>query len=185
MMSDPRFCDIRLETRRLTVRPLRLADAEQLHGVVSQPKVMRFLPEDVMKLAEVREIIEWLESCYRKNRPERILKWTLAIVWNRSSEVIGWCGLGPLDFEPSEIEVFCGLSQSFWGRGIAPEACRELLDYAFKVIGLERVVAVVDPANVQSIRLLEKLGMTLEKTVGILPAEFQHYEDFYFYSAAR
>jgi ribosomal-protein-alanine N-acetyltransferase len=96
--------------------------------------------------------------------------------------VIGWCGLGPLDFDASEIELFCGLSKSCWGKGIAVEACRAMLDYAFGVIGLKRVVAVVDPGNAQSIRLIEKLEMCLEKHIVGLPEEFRHYEGFRYYS---
>jgi ribosomal-protein-alanine N-acetyltransferase len=176
------FRDISLKTERLTIRPFRPADARQLHSIVSQPKVLKFLPEDVMTLEEVRDIIEWLQTCYHQNTPEKIVKWTLGIIWDRTSQLIGWCGLGPLDFSPKEIELFCGLTESYWGRGIAAEACRALLDYAFTTIGLARVVAVVNPENQQSRRLIEKLGMQLEKQVSGLPEEFKHYEDCFYYS---
>jgi hypothetical protein len=64
------FSDITLNTVRLAIRPLRPDDAEQLHSVVSQEEVVRFLPEDVMTLDDVREIIAWLTDCYRQNTPE-------------------------------------------------------------------------------------------------------------------
>lgn len=181
MNSNP-FCDISLKTERLNIRPFRPADAGQLHSVVSQPSVLEFLPEDVMTLEEVNNIIEWLQTCYQRNRPEKIVKWTLGIIWNKTSQVIGWCGLGPLDFSPKETELFCGLSESYWGRGIAVEACRALLDHTFANIGLARIVAVVDPENVRSRSLIAKLGMQLEKQVHGLPKEFQHYEGFLYYS---
>lgn len=181
-MNSDIFRNISLVTERLTIRPFNPADARQLHSIVSQPKVMKFLPEGVMTLEEVRRIIEWLQTCYQQNTPEKIVKWTLGIIWGRTSQVIGWCGLGPLEFSPKEIELFCGLSESYWGRGIAVEACQAVLDYAFSSIGLTRVVAVVHPENRQSRRLIEKLGMELEKQVNGLPEEFKHYEGFFYYS---
>jgi ribosomal-protein-alanine N-acetyltransferase len=171
-----------LKTERLMIRPFEPADAEQLHSIVNQPRVMEFLPEDVMTLEEVRHIIEWFQTCYQQNTREKIVKWTLAIIWGGTSEVIGWCGLGPLDFNPKETELFCGLSESHWGRGIAVEACRALLEYTFVNIGLPRIVAVVNPANQRSRRLIEKLGMRLERRVSGLPEEFKHYEGFLSYA---
>jgi len=130
----------------------------------------------------VQGAIEWFQKCYRENTPEKIIKWTLATVWTDTSRVIGWCGLGPLDFNPEETELFCGLDEAYWGRGIMVEACRALLDYAFAEIGLTRVVAVVNPANQRSRRLIEKLGMQFEKQVSRLPAEHKHYENCLYHS---
>ena len=181
-MNSNIFCDINLKTEHLIIRPFKPADAGQLHSILSQPKVVEFLPEDVMTLEEVRNIIEWFQTCYRQNTLKKIVKWTLGIIWDKTSQVIGWCGLGPLDFNSKETELFCGLSESYWGRGIAAEACRALLDYTFTNIELTRIVAVVDPENLQSRKLIEKLGMQLERHVRGLPEEFRHYEGCLFYS---
>ncbi len=182
VMSNSLFENIRLETKNLVVRNLGIEDAKGLYAVVSQSNVMKFLPEDVMTFEEVHEVIEWLLGCYKKNSPDKIIKWTLGIIWKKDSSIIGWCGLGPLDFNEEETEIFCGLSESFWGRGIAAEACLTVLDYAFNKIGLRRIVAVVDPRNKQSVRLIEKMGMQLEKRVSGVPEEFKHYEGFLSYA---
>lgn len=184
-MKNPLFQNTNLETDRLIIRPFRPTDADQLHAVVSQPEVVRFLPEEVMTLEEVKNIINWFLTCYEKNTPENIIKWTLGIILKETSCVIGWTGLGPLDFSPRETELFCGLSQAYWGKGIAAEACRVVLDYAFSDIGLNRIVAVVNPVNHQSVRLIEKLGMTREKQVQGLSDEFRHYEGHDYYSISE
>ena len=184
-MSNPLFDNVTLKTKRLIVRPFRPADARQLHSVLSQPNVMKYLPEDVMSLEEVCELIDWLQTCYAENRCDNIQKWTLAIVWNKTSQVIGWCGLGKLDFNPRETELFYGLSEAYWGKGIAAEACRAVIEYAFSSLGLTRIVAVVDPDNRQSQRVIEKLGMRPEKRVSDLAEEFRHYEGFLCYSIAQ
>jgi RimJ/RimL family protein N-acetyltransferase len=54
------------------------------------------------------------------------------------------------------------LRRDCWGRGIATEAARLLLDFAFGEVGLHRVFAVVDEDNPASIRVVEKLGFRRE-----------------------
>ncbi len=50
-----------------------------------------------------------------------------------------------------------------WGRGYAPEAARAALGFAFGELGLDRVVSCIHSENTASIRVAEKLGMTLER----------------------
>jgi ribosomal-protein-alanine N-acetyltransferase len=65
--------------------------------------------------------------------------------------------------ETGEIEVGYGMIREFWGRGIGSETARAWLKYGFNTAGLERIVAVADPANRASWRIMEKLGMKFEK----------------------
>jgi len=174
-----------LETDRLIIRPVRLEDDTALHAIVSQDKVMHFLPEGVMSLGEVRDIIRWLLKCYDENTPQNIKKWTLAVVLKESSEIIGWCGLGPLDYDPAETELFYGLSRDFWGRGIATEAAHAVMQYGLDVIRLNRIVAVTDPDNVASVRVLEKLGMKFERREENVADEYSSYEGYLLYSIDR
>jgi ribosomal-protein-alanine N-acetyltransferase len=179
------FTDARLETARLIIRPFKLQDAEALQGIVSQTEVMRYLPEDVMSLDEVKEIILWLNDCYRKNTPECIMKFTLAVIFKENGKLIGWCGLGPLDFSPSEIEIFYGLSSEYWGKGIATEAAKALLHYGFDTIGLNQIVAVTNPLNTASIRVIENLGLMYRRKVEKLPEKHSSYEGCLYYSLSR
>jgi len=179
------FKDMCLETRRLIVRPFNLKDSQELHEIMSQKEVVRFLPEDVMSLEEVKRIILWLNDCYERNSPERIIKFTAAIVWKEEQKVIGWCGLGPLDFNPKEIEIFYGLSKEFWGKGIATEAGKAMLQYGFNTIKLDEIVAVCDPENIASIRVIEKMGIIYRKKIEKLPEEFSSYQGCLYYSLSK
>ena len=58
-----------------------------------------------------------------------------------------------------EVEIVYSLEPEHWGRGLATEAARAVLDHAFGVLGLPRVVAEVDRANTASVRVAENLGM--------------------------
>jgi ribosomal-protein-alanine N-acetyltransferase len=171
-----------LETERLFLRPFDLRDSESLHGILQQEEVIRYLPEDVMSLGEVKRIVAWLTECYQKNTPEHIVKLTLAVVWKEAQRLIGWCGLGPLEFNPRDIEIYYGLSKDHWGRGIATEAARAMLRYGFDTIKLDKIVAVTQPENVASVKVIEKMGMIYRRRIENLPAEHCFYKGCLYYS---
>ena len=184
-MTSNKFTEVRIETERLILRPYEPSDDRDLHELVSQPEIMEFIPEDVMTLQEVRRIITWLQECYPKNTPEKIIKWTLAVVLKETNRVIGSCGLGPLDFSTDETELFYALRKEYWGKGLATEAARAVLKYAFKTIKIERLVAVTMPANVGSVKVIEKLGLSFEKKVTGLSGDFADYEGDLYYTMTR
>lgn len=179
------FTHMRLETERLVIRPLAPIDAEPLQVICSDEQVMRYLPEDLMTLDEVREIIDWLQECYAKNTPDHIVKFTVGIDYRETGELIGWCGLGPLEYAPSEIEIFCGIARDFWNRGIATEACSAMLEYGFSVIGRHTIVAVVHPGNIASKRLVEKIGMVYRGQLGDNAETYGHYSNHHYYTMTR
>jgi [ribosomal protein S5]-alanine N-acetyltransferase len=64
-----------------------------------------------------------------------------------------------------DVDIGYALLPKFWSKGYALEAARSMKAYAKDVIGLKRIVAITDPANTGSIRVLEKIGMRFEKMV--------------------
>jgi RimJ/RimL family protein N-acetyltransferase len=82
----------------------------------------------------------------------------LAVVDRSSGRVVGEAGLQLLEGGP-DVELGYTLSRAAWGRGYATEAASAVLRWAFVGLGLERVVAVADPANAASLRVLDKIGM--------------------------
>ncbi|UCE25376.1 MAG: GNAT family N-acetyltransferase [Candidatus Zixiibacteriota bacterium] len=192
------FKDVIIETPRLLLRPFTLDDIEAFHAILSQPEVMHYLPESVMTIDEVRKIVEWYQMTYERNTPENIIKWTLAVCLKSEgipqqavghpdstgsdTPVIGWAGVGPLEFDESQTEIFYGLSSEHWGKGYAHEAAQAVLDYAFDTIGLKRLVGVAKPENVASVKILEKIGMVFEKKLVGLDEKFKNDEGSYFYA---
>jgi len=177
--------NMRRETGRLIIRPFTRDDIPAIYEIISDPEVMRFLPDDVTSLGELNNIFEWLIDCYDKNSPDNLIKLTEGVEWKDTGRIIGWCGLGPLDFEPDQIEVFGGFAKEFWNRGIATEAASDMLRYGFEIIGLKRIVAVADPNNTGSVKLIEKLGMKFQKIVGKLPEKHKSYEGHVYYSMTK
>jgi RimJ/RimL family protein N-acetyltransferase len=79
------------------------------------------------------------------------------------AEFIGFVGLALQNFEAHftpAVEVGWRLAQNYWGRGFATEAARAAVADGFDRFGLEEIVSFTVPANVRSVRVMERLGMT-------------------------
>jgi RimJ/RimL family protein N-acetyltransferase len=76
--------------------------------------------------------------------------------------LIGFCGLQPLPGTP-DVEIGWWLARVWWGQGLATEAARAALGDGFARVGLSRIVAIAQPANIASIRIMLKLGMRYER----------------------
>lgn len=179
------FSDLRLETERLIVRAYTMEDLTALYAIVSQEEVMRDLPEGIMSLERTERALSWIIDCYGKNAPGKLVKFSVGVVEKKTNRLIGWCGLGPLDFDQSEIEIYYGLSRDYWSRGMTTEAARALLHYGFQTIALDKIVAVVKPENIASQKVIEKLGLIYRKRVQGLPDTFEFFEGLLYYSLAR
>jgi len=83
-----------------------------------------------------------------------------------TGEVIGDCGLlkKEIDGKP-EVEVFYLIAKRHHGNGFATEAAIAICEYAFTELGLSRVVALIDPKNLASIRVAEKASLSHERNV--------------------
>ena len=82
--------------------------------------------------------------------------WPIYLLSN--DEHIGCCGLRPYRPEDQIHELGFHLRPRFWGQGLAPEAAREVIRYAFETVGAKALSAGHHPANMTSKKLLEKLG---------------------------
>lgn len=88
-----------------------------------------------------------------------------AAVLRDSDEFIGWFHLRPGPDAPrDEPELGYRLKRSVWGRGLATEGSRALIDYAFNHCGASRVVAETMTVHTASRRVMEKSGMRLVRT---------------------
>jgi len=148
------------ETDRLLLRHFHFLDLNAMMRVFGDSEVMRFGP-GVQSSEWVRS---WLQSCLEDYYLRRGFgPW--AVMEKQRRETIGYCGLfyfPDIEGQP-EIEIGYRLARSFWGSGYATEAARAVRDYSFDVLGLSRLIALIDPQNKASIRVAEKIGMRYEK----------------------
>jgi len=86
-----------------------------------------------------------------------------AAVDNCTGDFLGWFHFRPSREAPEEIELGYRLKQACWGRGLATEGSRALIDKGFRELGVAKVVAMTMSLNTRSRRVMEKLGLVLEK----------------------
>ena len=151
-----------LETKRLILRRQIIEDLDALWALYCNPEITKFIPDAPRSYEEAREELEWFLHGHPKH-PELGL-W--ATIHKETGKFIGRCSLLPWTIEEQqEIEVAYTLAQDFWGQGLATEAAQGILQYGFEQLHLSRMICLIDPKNIPSQRVAEKMGMTLEKTV--------------------
>ena len=150
-----------LETERLILRQLTTDDAEFIFELLNDPSWIQNIGDrNIRNLDDAcAYIVNGPVASYAKNG---FGLWLVEL--KETNESIGMCGLIRRD-TLEDIDIGYALLPRFWGQGYAIEAARAAKDYAKDVVGLKRLVAIVDPANEGSIRVLEKLGLRYEKMV--------------------
>ena len=147
-----------LETSRLRFATWVKEDWEEFRRLTSDPLVVRYIttgepwPDERVKEFVARQIENW--------EKQGICLWK--ILPKDGDTLIGICGLQRLPEGP-DVEIGWWLAPSHWGRGLATEAARHALAYGFEVSNFERIVAIAQSANRDSLRVMEKLGMRFER----------------------
>ena len=149
-----------LETNRLILRRLVLADLDALFALYSDPEIRRYFPEGTLSYEETKEEVEW----FLNGHPEQPQLGLWATIHKESNQFIGRCGLLPwtIDQRP-EVEVAYLLDKAYWGQGLGTEAAQAVLDYGFEQLGLSRLVCFIDPENLASMKVARNIGMTFER----------------------
>ncbi len=143
------------ETSRLILRELHPDDAEALHPVFSDPEATRFALRIHATVADTEGWINAVRNGYTKHG---FGPWCM--VRKSDLSTIGYCGCGIVDVEDQrEYEIGYRVLPSCWGQGFATEATRAAIAHAFNDLSLLRLVAVIQPTNVASVRVAEKAGM--------------------------
>ena len=149
------------ETERLIIRRLRPDDRDALMAVFGDPEVMRF--GDGVQSATW--VTNWISAGLNSYEQRGYGPWSL--LSKTEDRVIGYCGLfyfPEIDGRP-EIEIGYRLARSDWKQGFATEAVNAVRDYAFGTLLLPRLVCLIDPGNIASIRVAAKCGLRYEKDV--------------------
>jgi RimJ/RimL family protein N-acetyltransferase len=146
--------DVVIETDRLLFRRFTEDDAPLLYDLNLDPEVIRYTHDPLTDVEHARKILKEVIL------PQHILydhgRW--AVHLRSGSEFIGWCGLKNLT-ETNEVDLGYRFKKNFWGNGYATEAARACIKYGFATLNLGRIVGRALPANLASIRVLEKCGM--------------------------
>ena len=145
-----------IETERLILRTWKKEDADPYFQINQDPKVMEFLCGP-LAMEQVNDFIPAVNSHQDKHG------YTLwAACLKETDELMGFIGLNYTTFESdftTAVEVGWRLGSQYWGKGYATESAKASLKYGFEKCGLKEIVSFTVPANVRSLRVMEKIGL--------------------------
>ncbi|WP_312164211.1 GNAT family N-acetyltransferase [Phenylobacterium sp.] len=145
-----------LETERLSLRPLAVADAELLFPILSDPEVMAHW--DIPEVDDPDLVRAIVEGQVAEAQAGKAAHWTIRTL---GDEFLGACDLSDIDRWHKRAEIGFLLGRGAWGQGYALEAMRSVVSHA-ATMGLRRLSARTHLGNLRSDTLLEKLGFQEE-----------------------
>jgi RimJ/RimL family protein N-acetyltransferase len=147
-----------LTTARLRLRPFRLADAEDLHVLFSDPLTHTIGSGPFTTVSQTEQ---WIQRRIN-TRQEHGLCW-YALREHDTDALIGNCGMLKGRTSYAEPEIGYLIRKTHQGQGFASEAASAVLDEC-RAAGIERVWASIRPHNAASRRIAERLGMRVQRT---------------------
>lgn len=155
----PRMDFATLETDRLILRHFTDADLVPFMAYRNDPGVAQYQGWEGISEPEAHAFI----AEQKMVQPGVPGQWfQIAIELKETGTLVGDCALKIDEHDERQAEIGYTLACAYQGKGIAAEAVSCVLDYAFKMLGLHRVIAITDCENTASIALLERLGLRRE-----------------------
>jgi len=151
-----------LSTPRLLLRRWTESDLDAWTALCADPEVMRWIGDGAVRTAGERagEIAD-----FERGFDERGFG-VFAAALRRTGQCIGMIGLSVPSFLPEilpAVEIGWRLARKHWGRGLATEGGRAVLDFAFRERALERVVSIHQVSNEAAEHVVRRLGMHFER----------------------
>lgn len=165
-MKPQRSARVELRTERLLLRPFDLGDVDDVWAYASDPEVARFRP-----LPDPYTRDDALEFVNRQIRTDWSTSPEFAVVY--AQRVIGGISLH-VNPQHETAELGYLLGRRWWGRGLATEAGRAVVDWGFRTFMLHKVYARAHVDNRRSWRVMERLGMARE---GVLRGHWKMRDD--------
>lgn len=151
-----------IETERLVLRVRTVADAEAIFDFASLHEVS--YPAGFPAVRTLKDEIYYLEHILPQRNEKNNLPAGYGIIVKGTDTIIGSVDF-PRRYEDDVLEIGYILHPDYWGQGYVPEAARALIDLGFKELGLHKIELTCFGYNVQSQRVAEKLGFTLEARI--------------------
>lgn len=147
------------ETNRLVLREILSTDVDGLFELDNDPEVHRYLGNKPVQTKEqAAEVIAFIRQQYVENG---IGRW--AVIDKQTNNFLGWAGLKLITEQTNNhvnyLDLGYRLIKKYWGNGIATEAARASLAYAFNELKASAVYAITDSHNAASHQVLLKAGL--------------------------
>lgn len=175
------FCMPDINTERLLLRRMTMKDAQDVYDYSRDPEVAQHVLWSAQKhVSEAKEYIRYMNRRYRDDLPS---SW--GVIDKASGRLVGTIGYMDHSEDNASVEVGYSLAKWVWGKGLATEALRAVIDYTFESMDVNRIEAQHEIDNPASGRVMQKCGMTKE---GVLRQRLYNkgkYVDVALYSILR
>lgn len=146
-----------LQTERLALREMSPQDVNALLRHFGNPEVIQFINMQPIKTIEqANEWLKWMGGMYAAQDG---LRWAVTL---HDTSFIGSAGLHRWNREGHYAEIGCDIAYQFWGQGYGQEVMKEVIQFGWQHMKLNRIEANVVQGNQRSIHILEKLGFKKE-----------------------
>ena len=147
-----------LDTERLLLRETTMNDARAILDVFTNEEVTRYY--NVSPFTDIEQARQVVAGRRRRFESGQGIRW--AIARKEDNLVIGSCGYTNWVAEWRKVEIGYELGRAYWGQGIMTEALGAIIRFGFHRMNLNRIEAMVMPANTASAQVLKKLGFMEE-----------------------
>ena len=148
---------MKIESNQVVLREVERADMEYKVRWYSDPRINRTLLLE--EKFDLDKTLKWFDEHIGDNSRREF------IIENRQGERIGITGLVHIDLEHRMAECYCVIgNEAYWGKGIGTEVHRLLIDWGFKNLGLQKIWADIRAENAAIIKVVGRLGFTVEGT---------------------
>lgn len=148
------------ERPNLRLRPVQLHDWPTIHEWARRADVTQYQAWGPNRAVETRDfVVAAIAAAKERPQTRHVLTVTSA------DRVVGLVELTVHSPGGASAEMGYAVHPIYWGRGIATAAARLAAHFAFDELGVQRLLATCDTTNAASVRVLEKLGMHLDKTL--------------------
>ncbi len=149
---------MKLETERLIIRPIKLDDKSEIFEYRCDKETNKYqgwIPE---KMEDVETFIG--NTAKKINEPDSWFQ--LVVIERQSQKIIGDVGIHFFDHKIKQVEIGCTLNKDFHNKGYATESLKRVIDYLFNDFHMHRIFTSIHPLNINSIRLVERIGFRKE-----------------------
>ena len=147
------------ETERLILREFVESDWSEVHAYSSDERLVYYLNWGPNTEQDTKQFVE---HALRHQQCEPRTLYEVVIVLKETDEVVGNGSVRAMCQRHREGEVHCIIRRDRWGRGYGTEAIRALTAFAFDTLELHRVFSAIDPEDVATARVFERIGYTRE-----------------------
>ncbi|CEG25325.1 GNAT family N-acetyltransferase [Bacillus sp. B-jedd] len=170
-----------LETKRLILRKVTKDDANSILKYLSNEEVMKYYGLEPFKsINDALDEIAWYQSLQNNKTG---IRWGITL--KEQGDVIGSCGFHNIVSHHFRTEIGFELSEDQWGRGIAAEAVGAIISYGFQQMNFQRIEALIEPPNLSSQKLVEKLGFIREGLLRNYEFTRGKFDDLFMYSLLK